>query len=165
MADFINPSGGEIVLPSDGYGAITDSYTIASGENIDVGDLVRLDGSDELTELTSITQSVLGVAAEAVSSGAALGIVTLKALVERASRADDDSGKTSKTRFATTDVNSTTPVASTHVGLKVALDLTAGAWTIDVSDEANQDVEIVAVDTVRGTYIVVFLDGVIQTPT
>lgn len=173
QADFINPRSGEDVSPNDGYGAIIRSYTIASGQNIDIGDLVRLDGSgtstDDITELTAITQSVLGVAIENVVSGAAGGIITSKVMVERASRAFEEdetpTGLVSKTRFATTDVNSVTPVAATHVGTKVALDLTAGAWTIDISDTSNTDVEIVGVDLTRGTFIVEFLDAVIQTPT
>ena len=165
QAEFINVRTGEIVdTPADGYGAITDTYTIASGQNIDIGDLVRLDGSTELIELTAITQSVLGVVVVNVVAGAADGIITSKATVERASRMDSDSELVSKTRFATTDVNSVTPVASTHVGVKCVLDLTAGAWTIDVSNTSNQDVEIVGVDLTRGTFIVVFLDAVIQTP-
>lgn len=164
QAEFINLRSGDIVNPNDGYGSITDTYTIASGENIDIGDLVRLDGSDKLIELTAITQSVLGVVVVNVVAGAAAGIITSKATVERASRTDADSGLVSKTRFATTDVNSVTPVAATHVGLNVVLDLTTGAWTIDVSDTDNKDVEIVGVDLTRGTYIVVFLDAVIQTP-
>lgn len=171
QAEFTNPRSGEVVDPMDGYGIPTEAYTIATGENIDIGDLVRLDGSadtDDLTELTAITQSVLGVAAEPVVAGAATAVVTLKAVVWRASKLgeeEDGSGVLRKTRFATTDVNNVVPVAATHVGTIVALDLTAGAWKIDVSDTSNTDVEIVAVDLTRGTYIVVFVDAVIQTPT
>lgn len=163
QAAFINKTTGEEVSPAAGFGALVDSYTIASGEAFDAGDLVRLDGSNELTELTAVTQSVLGVALEPVISGAAQGIITNKAMVERASRTNNNSN-THKTRYYVTDVNSVTPVAATHVGVQCVVDLTTGNWTIDVSDTDNKDVEIVGVETVRSKFIVVFLDGVIQTP-
>lgn len=163
QAAFINVRTGEEVSPAAGFAIMTDSYTITASEDFEAGDLVRLGGSDTLGELTSITQTVLGVALEPVVSGAAQGIITAKSIVARASRTDNN-GNTHKNRFYVTDVNSVVPVAGTHVGLKVALDLTSGEWTIDVSDESNTDVEIVAVDTLRVKYIVVFLDAVIQTP-
>lgn len=163
QAAFINRRTGEEVGPSAGYGAIIDSYPIASGEDFEAGDLVRLDGSSNLGELTAVTQTVLGVALEPVVSGVSLGVITNRAMVERASRADNNS-LTHKTRFHVTDVNSVTPVAATHVGVQCVIDLTSGEWTIDVSDTANTDVEIVAVDTLRVRYLVEFLDAVIQTP-
>lgn len=163
QATFINPRTGEEVSPSAGFGIMVDSYTIASGEAFDAGDLVRLDGTPEVGELTAVTQSVLGVALEPVIAGAAQGIITSLAMVARASRTDNN-GNTHKNRFYVTDVNSVVPVASTHVGVKCVVDLTSGEWTIDVSDTGNQDVEIVAVETVRVRFIVEFLDGVIQTP-
>ncbi len=163
QATFIWPTTGEEVSPSEGFAIMVDSYTITASEDFEAGDLVRLGGSDTLGELTTVTQTVLGVALEPVVSGAAQGIITAKAMVARASRTDNNN-KTHKNRFYVTDVNSVTPVAATHVGLKVALDLTSGEWTIDVSDEANKDVEIVAVETIREKFVVVFLDAVIQTP-
>ena len=163
QAAFINKSTGEEVSPVEGFGAMIDSYTIASGQDFEAGDLVRLDGSTELIELTAVTQSILGVALEPVVNGAALGVITNKAMVERSSRTDNN-GNTHKTRYYVTDVNSVVPVAATHVGVKCVVDLTTGEWTIDVSDTNNQDVEIVAVDTLKVKFIVVFLDGVIQTP-
>lgn len=163
QAAFINKTTGEEVSPAAGFGAIIDSYTIASGEDFEAGDLVRLNGSTELVELTAVTQSVLGVAHEPVVSGVALGVITNKAMVERASRTDNNSN-THKTRYYVTDVNSVVPVAATHVGVKCAVDLTTGEWTIDVSDTSNQDIEIIAVELVRSKFVVVFLDGVIQTP-
>ena len=163
QAAFINPRTGAEVGPHAGFGAIIDSYVIASGQDFEAGDLVRLNGSDELIELTVVTQTVLGVAHEPVVSGAALGVITNMAMVERASRTDNNSN-THKTRYYVTDVNSVTPVAATHVGVQCVVDLTTGNWTIDVSDTDNKDVEIVGVETVRSKFIVVFLDGVIQTP-
>lgn len=163
LADFINPLKGNIVDPHEGHTFPTNGYAIASGEDFEKGDLVRLDGTPELGELSAITQTVLGVATEPIVNGAAGGPVTDKCGVTRASRLNSDTGVTVKTRFATVDVNGTAPLAS-HVGDKVALDLTAGEWTLDISDTANQDVEVMFVDTVRGEFIVEFLDAVIQTP-
>ena len=163
QAAFINRRTGEEVSPSAGHGAIIDSFPIASGEAFDAGDLVRLDGSNELTELTVVTQSVLGVAIEPVVAGAASGVITNMAMVERASRTDNNS-LTHKTRFHVTDVNGVVPVAATHVGIQCVIDLTSGEWTIDVSDTNNTDVEIVAVDTLKVRFLVEFLDAVIQTP-
>ena len=163
QATFINRRTGEEVSPAAGFGILVDSYTIASSEDFQAGDLVRLDGTPELGELTGITQTVLGVALEPVITGAAQGIITALALVARASRTDNNSN-THKNRFYVTDVNGVVPVAATHVGVQCALDLTSGEWTIDVSNTGNADVEIVAVETVRLRFIVEFLDAVIQTP-
>lgn len=163
LADFINPLKGDVVDPHEGHTIPTNGYAIASGEDFERGDLVRLDGTPELGELTAVTQTVLGVAAESIIAGQAQGPVTNRCSVARASRLNSDTGVTVKTRFATTDVNSAAPQDS-NVGDKVALDLTAGEWTLDISDTTNQDVEVVFVDLVRGEYIVEFLDAVIQTP-
>jgi len=145
----------------DGFSIATVGYGIASGQDFERGDVVRLNGDGDVAEMDDITQTVRGVALEPVVSGAALGPVTDKCSVALAKYTDDNSGAVSKTNFATTDVNGTAPTEAI-IGTQCALDLTAGAWTIDISDTSNTDVEIVDVLISRGEFLVVFLDADIQ---
>lgn len=161
-ADFINRYKNEVVKPSAGYSIATDGYGIASGEDFERGDLVRLDGSDNVVELTAITQTVKGVAMEPVVAGLALGPVTDRVVLAHASYTNlEPTYNIVKNVFAVPDVNGTTPL-TTHIGDEVVLDLTAGDWTIDVSNTSNTDVEIVGIDTVRDEFHVKFLDAIIQ---
>ena len=161
LADFILPSSGLISRPTDGYSTPTAGYAIASGESFDRGDLVRINGSDELTELTAVTQTVKGVALEPVINGAAQGPVTDSAAIALVTYTNPDSGVIVYTRFAVTDVNATVP-STAHVGSKIAIALSGGEWYIDISDTANQDVEVIAVDSTRNEFIVEFLAAAIQ---
>jgi len=142
-------------------GAVGTLWTITSGVSWDLGDLLRLNDPDnddfDLRELSSTTETVQCAAAQNVVGGAL-----------PVSEFGDYLGSgfpaiwnvTSVDRFSTTDVNSTIPVESTHVGLKVPLDNSSG-WQIDVSG-GTETVEITKVDTNRGRYIVKFLDASIQ---
>jgi hypothetical protein len=74
FADFVNSSWGDAVAPNEGYAIPTASYTIASGETWTKGALIRLDGSNHLTELTSRSSTVKGVALEPATNGASQGL-------------------------------------------------------------------------------------------
>lgn len=160
-ADFINRYKNEVVKPCDGHSIASDGYGIASGEDFERGDVVRLDGSGDVTELTAITQTVKGVAMEPVVGGLALGPVTDRVVIAHASYTHPETSVVIKNVFAVLDVSGTTPLTA-HIGTEVALDLTAGDWTIDVSDTSNIDVEIVGIDEVRDEFHVKFLDAIIQ---
>lgn len=168
FADLVNPHKGTPVtsLP-DGWGhsVPVEGRTIASSASFDKGDLVRKDGSDNLVEASAVTDTIYGVAQEAVSNGAALGVVTDKAIIALVEWSDDaTTGRdlpNVKTVFATTDVNGTTPTSS-HVGTKCALSLSGGDWEIDVSNTSNQDVEILRIEPTRDQFYVKFLDAAIQ---
>ena len=142
-------------------GAVGTLWTITSGVSWDLGDLLRLNDPDNddfnLRELSSTSETVVAAAAHEVVSGS---------LPKQ--EFEDYLGNsfpsiwnvTSVDRFSTTDVNSTVPVESTHVGLKVPLDNSSG-WQIDVSG-GTETVEITAVDTNRNRFIVKFLAASIQ---
>jgi len=162
FADFVNPYKGTVVKASDGHSLPCAGYDIVAGETFDAGDLVRLDGDDAVYELTAVTQTIIGVAAEAVSDGASSGPTSDICIVVLIQDTIDETSFTVKTRFAVKDVNDVTP-ATTYVGTNVAVAQTAADdWRIDVTDTTNEDVEILAIDTVRGEYIVRFLDAVVQ---
>ena len=162
VADFINTYKSIPTGHATGHAVPTSGYDIASGENIGIGDLVRLDASDEIVELSAITQTVKGVAMDDVVAGVTLGPASDIVLVARASYTHPEHGRVIKTIYAVVDVNGTVPLP-THVGTQCALDLTGGEWTIDVSDTSNVDVVIVQIDTARGEFLVKFLDAVVQT--
>lgn len=161
VADFINPYFGDATSPSDGWSIPTNVYSIASGESFSKGALVRLNGSNELTELTLVTQTVKGVALEAVVSGSAQGVITNKACIARVARTNDDTDREEKPRFAVQDVNNVAP-SSAHVGVRCAISLSGGEWEIDIADTANQDVEVVDILSQTSEFIVFFLDAAIQ---
>lgn len=161
LADFVNPSDGTPTYPSDGYGIPTSVYSIASGESFTKGALVRLNGSNQLTELTAVSQTVKGVALERVVSGSAQGIVTGSACIVPVSIENEDSGRTERPRFAVKDKDNETP-SSAHVGVKCAIYDNSGDWLIDIGDTANQDVEVVDILGTNGEFVVVFLDAAIQ---
>lgn len=161
LADYVNPTWGDITTPNDGYAIATGVYSIAAGETWTKGALIRLDVNTKVTELSSISQSVKGVALEPVTSGVSLGLTPTKALIAFVKYTNTDSGKISYTRFAVADKDGATPLAA-HVGSRVALYVTGSEWYIDVDDTSNQDVEIVGYERNRGEFIVQFLDAIIQ---
>lgn len=162
FASFVNPNKATAVRPTDGHAIPVEGLGIASGESFERGDLVRKDGNEDITELTSVTQTVYGVALEDVSGGSALGVNTSIVTLARASFTDTErTQKTVRPQFATTDVNGTAPTSG-DVGTQCALSLSAGEWQIDISNTGNQDVEVVRVDTVRGEYVVQFLAAIVQ---
>lgn len=161
VSGFYNAYRAEYVDPSAGHAVPVTGYRPVSGTGFDRGDLVRLDGSGDVQELSAITDTVKGVALEAVVNGQSLSPQTNRAIVALAQYTHPETGVVIRPRFATTDVNGVTP-ASTHVGTNVALDNTGGNWRIDVSNTTNQDVEIVDVDANRAVFIVRFLAGVVQ---
>ena len=162
-ADFVNPYKGISCKASDGHALPCAGYDIAAGETFAAGALVRLDSDDAVTELTAVTQTIKGVAAEAVVNGASLAVASDVCIVVLIYDENDETGFVVRPRFAVTDVNDTTPL-STHVGTNVAIAQTGdGDWRIDVSDTTNEDVEILAIDSSRDEYIVRFLDDVVQT--
>ncbi len=128
-------------------------WAITAGASWDEGDLLRLNDPDnddfDLRELANVNETVIAVAAGAVSGGLALGPETDYPPIINV---------TAQTRWAVTDVNGTVP-ASGHVGQEAVLDNSSG-WQIDLA--GSGDVEVTAVDTNRNLFIVRFLAAVIQ---
>ena len=137
---------------------VGNQWTITSGASWVEGDLLRLNDPDnddvDLRELSDTSETVIGVASHGVTSG---GLVAPE-LHDYLGRYATVWNVRGKDRFHTTDVNGTTPTAA-HVGQQASLDNSDG-WQLDLTGSGA--VEITRVETVRGWFVVKFLDAAIQ---
>ena len=145
-------------IQADGFGPVykpfaigcieVESVAVTAGETFSKGDLLYLDSNETFAVRSAVAAATTfyGVALHDVS---ALDFET-EAQVARL---------TTTALFFTTDVNSVTPTSS-HVGNEAIVDLTSGAWTLDITGE--DDLYVHDVDTNRGVYIVRFLAAAIQ---
>lgn len=161
FAGFINPNTGQGVKASEGYAVPTVYYEASDSLTAGIGDLLRLDGSDELVEPSEPFTSFVGVAADGVMSGVAsdffeeeVGVTPLKQELE-------GDNPVAKIVFATTDVNDTSPV-DLHKNREVEVTKSGDEWFIDVSATDNPHVRIVEINSVTNEYFVQFLDSAIQ---
>jgi len=137
---------------------VGSQWTITSAASWDEGDLLRLNNPDDddvdLRELSTTSETVIGVAAHDVTSGSLVAPELHDYLGSYASVWNVNA----TARFRTTDVNGTTPTAA-HVGQQASLDNSTG-WQLDLTGSGA--VEITRVETVRSWFVVKFLDAAIQ---
>lgn len=167
QAEWINPRTHESVRPPEGYGITTRWFEIAHGEDFCPGDVLRLNGAGQLTELTAVTQTVVGVALECAvcpeCDDLTPPIGDPKRPIVIPIDTDPDSDLVTDIIFEVPDKDGEIPTDD-DVGKKVALDDTNGDWTIDIDDTSNEDVEVVGSHGANNTFFVKFLSAVIQNP-
>ena len=118
-------------------------YTLKASETFDKGDIVVLDGNEDVLEVSADPAGVLGIAAEAAANVVEAGFVMVWPA-------------TGSAVFAMQGDND--PVED-DVNQEYGVVLTSGVWLVDGTETGTLVVYVVDVDLDRNLYFVLFLDA------
>ena len=157
---WLNPYKGNVVRPAAGHSIPIVGLDMVVSETLSKGVLVK-NMSGAATEADPSIDTIYGILAEPTISGASLGPQSNKVLVIRVAQTNVETGRTTKTRFACKDIVGTAPT-NLHIDGNYNLSNVGGETGIDILGGTGTHVVVKRIDTVRGEFIVEFLDAKIQ---